>query len=225
MSEVAGGGRTVLVVSHTMGVITKLCGKALWLDRGAVRECGTPQAVVGQYLARSTQSHNRMIRLDTYLRDPWIQDDRLRFTKVEWFCPFPLQHGEPVRARLHFRARVPVLGVSATLGFDSIESVRVLTYHMGLHHGPRRDLDRPGEYSVDFHIDALPLGPDLYNLVVICRSGDLHFLDLVQGCAQLEVVPGPTTPAAIADRSQGVRLEGSWSWELTQQPSELHHAS
>ena len=70
MDEVAGGGRTVLFVSHTMGVITKLCGKALWLDRGAVRECGTPQAVVGQYLARSTQSHNRMIRLDTYLRDP-----------------------------------------------------------------------------------------------------------------------------------------------------------
>ena len=32
MGEVAQGGRTILFVSHTMNAISRLCGKALWLD-------------------------------------------------------------------------------------------------------------------------------------------------------------------------------------------------
>ena len=37
----------MLVVSHNMGVITSLCGTALWLERGAIHEIGAPHAVVG----------------------------------------------------------------------------------------------------------------------------------------------------------------------------------
>jgi lipopolysaccharide transport system ATP-binding protein len=204
-------GRTILVVSHNMGVITSLCREVLWLDRGAVHERGPPPSVVGHYLARSAPSQNRMIQLHTHQRDPFVQDDRVRFTALEWLCQLPLQHGEAVRARLHFAARVPVLGLSTIFGFNSIEGTRVLTYHMALHQGPRRDLARAGEYFVDLHIDALPLGPSHYTVVIACRSGDLHFLDFVEACMQLEVVAGPTTPAAIAQASLGVRLEGKWS--------------
>jgi ABC-type polysaccharide/polyol phosphate transport system ATPase subunit len=206
-------GRTVLVVSHNMGVITNLCAKALWLNRGTVHEHGTPQAVVARYLARSARNHDRIVQLDTCRRDSWVPEDRLRFTALEWLCPLPLQHGQPVRARLHFTARLPVLGLSAILGFNSIEGVRVLSYHMALRQGTRRDLSRSGDYSVDLCIDALPLGPALYTLDIVCRSGDLHFLDFVEGCTQLDVVAGPTTPTAIAHASPGVRLEGKWSWK------------
>ena len=226
MQEVSRrGGRTVLFVSHNMGVVTSLCTRALWLDRGAVREQGAPQVVVGQYLARSAESKHRMIRDDNWQRATDIKDDRLRITALEWLCPLPLQHGEPVRARLHFRARVPVLDLSFILGFDNIEGTRVLTYHMGLNQGQRRDIGHPGEYSVDLCDDALSLGPALYSVDVVCRSGDLHFLDFVAGCTQVEVVAGPTTPAAIAHGSSGVRLEGQWSWEMMQQPSQLDNVS
>jgi lipopolysaccharide transport system ATP-binding protein len=204
-------GRTILVVSHNMGVITSLCREVLWLDQGTMHERGAPPSVVGHYLARSAPSQNRIIQLHTHQRDPFVQDDRVRFTALEWLCQLPLQHGEAVRARLHFAARAPVLGLSTIFGFNSIEGTRVLTYHMALHQGPRRDLARAGEYFVDLHIDALPLGPSPYTVVIACRSGDLHFLDFVEACMQLEVVAGPTTPAAIAQASLGVRLEGKWS--------------
>ncbi len=205
-------GRTVLVVSHNMGVITNLCAKALWLDRGAVHEQGTPQAVVGAYLAQSAQSEERIIRLGSRQRPSFVRDDRLRFSALEWLSPLPLQHGEPVRARLHFATRAPVSGVSTVVGFNSIEGARVLTYHMGLHSGARRDIVSPGEYSVDLAIDPLPLGPDLYNLDIGFRSANLHDLDVILGCTQIEVIAGPNTPALIAQRSPGVRLDASWSW-------------
>jgi lipopolysaccharide transport system ATP-binding protein len=211
-------GRTILVVSHNMGVITSLCGEALWLDRRTVRERGVPQTVVGHYLARSAPSQDRLIQLGAYQRDPSIQDDRVRFTAFEWLCQLPLQHGEAVRARLHFAARVPVLGLSVAVGFNSIEGAPILSYHMALHQGPRRDLARAGMYSVDLNIDALTLGPSLYTLDIACCSGDLHFFDWIQSCVQLEVVAGPTTPTAIAQGCPGVRVEGKWAWNLNAIP-------
>src|SRR5207237_3709598 len=40
MSDVAQGGRTVVFVSHNMGAINSLCNRAIWIDKGAVREEG-----------------------------------------------------------------------------------------------------------------------------------------------------------------------------------------
>ena len=33
-------GRTILVVSHNMGVVTSLCTKALWIHQGSIHDCG-----------------------------------------------------------------------------------------------------------------------------------------------------------------------------------------
>src|SRR5438477_4550081 len=37
MSEIAGGGRTVLFVSHNTGAVASLCPSVMWLDEGRVR--------------------------------------------------------------------------------------------------------------------------------------------------------------------------------------------
>lgn len=51
MEEVAGtGGRTVLFVSHNMGVITRLCKRSFLLDRGRLSAVGDTKDVITQYL-------------------------------------------------------------------------------------------------------------------------------------------------------------------------------
>jgi lipopolysaccharide transport system ATP-binding protein len=50
MGDVASEGRTVLFVSHNMGAITQLCGRALWLKGGQVKLRGSPNEVVTAYL-------------------------------------------------------------------------------------------------------------------------------------------------------------------------------
>jgi len=44
-------GRTVIVVSHNMPMISQLCEKAVWLERGEVKDKGSIQTVAGHYLA------------------------------------------------------------------------------------------------------------------------------------------------------------------------------
>jgi len=51
MSEVASGGRTVLFVSHNLGAVSSLCGKALLLNHGKVQAFGDTGDIIGVYLA------------------------------------------------------------------------------------------------------------------------------------------------------------------------------
>jgi lipopolysaccharide transport system ATP-binding protein len=50
MSAVAKEGRTVLLVTHNMGFITRLSTRALVLEHGTVRFFGDPSAAVNEYL-------------------------------------------------------------------------------------------------------------------------------------------------------------------------------
>jgi lipopolysaccharide transport system ATP-binding protein len=213
-------GRTVLVVSHNMGVVTSLCTKALWIDQGSIRNSGSPDAVVGHYLAQAAPSQDRLIRLDHISREAWLADERLRLHYVEWLSSLPLQHGETASVRLHFETLAPLSGVSLGVTFSNLGGSRVLTYAMM---NSSRDLARPGKYSVDLTIEPLILGPSIYEFDVGCRSG-FQPLDFVRNCARLEVVVGPNTPASIV-HFPGVRLEGVWSWDTVANSSRPHVAS
>jgi len=50
MEDIGQRGRTVLFVSHNMSAITRLCERAILLDKGAVMEDGPSQPVVRHYL-------------------------------------------------------------------------------------------------------------------------------------------------------------------------------
>ena len=51
--EMIHGGSTVLMVSHSPGVIRENCTQALWLDRGRLRASGSPKEVCAAYEAQT----------------------------------------------------------------------------------------------------------------------------------------------------------------------------
>ena len=51
MEDAGQQGRTVLFVSHDMTAITRLCQRAVWLDRGEVMRDGPSHQVAGAYLS------------------------------------------------------------------------------------------------------------------------------------------------------------------------------
>jgi lipopolysaccharide transport system ATP-binding protein len=50
MGDIAGGGRTVLFVSHQMNAIQGLCSECIWLDQGQLVKRGAPREVIASYL-------------------------------------------------------------------------------------------------------------------------------------------------------------------------------
>jgi lipopolysaccharide transport system ATP-binding protein len=204
-------GRTVLFVSHNLSVIDKLCQKAIWLERGRIRQSGTPGELFKVYLGKEALGMERIVPLDDLPRQ-WAPGDKLRLKCLEWLCDLPLKHGEQLKARIVFETQAQVADLAVGVGFSDLSGNRILTYDTDFQDGYRPTLPRAGVYAVDLEIPALPLQPYAYLLDIGCRSSDSDALDYLPAALQLEVLPGPTTPAFAAERFSGVRLESNWSW-------------
>jgi ABC-type polysaccharide/polyol phosphate transport system ATPase subunit len=210
MDEVSRSeGRTVLFVSHNMGVITSLCPSVIWLDRGSIRGHGRARAIVDEYLGQGMPSHDRLVRLDHIPRSN-TYDSRLRLESLEWFCDLPLKHGQPVKALIRFRTRAPLTEVVLGIGFSDLEGRRLLTYSTDFQQGFRSSFRESGSHSVEIEVESLPLVPALYSLDIGCRSGNAYPLDYLPDIVQLEVFAGPKTPGCIIGDVAGVCLTSKW---------------
>ncbi len=54
IEEISSSGRTVIFVSHDMGAITRLCGRAYWLQGGLIMADGDAETVVSRYLQEAS---------------------------------------------------------------------------------------------------------------------------------------------------------------------------
>ena len=64
-----GEGRTVLFVSHNMAAVKSLCGKAIVLQNGLIKNISNVEKAVSFYLSGDSESQNRKIFSSAYDRD------------------------------------------------------------------------------------------------------------------------------------------------------------
>ena len=56
--EFRRSGRTIVIVTHSLDMVTRFCDEAIWLDQGHVRSQGSPQQVIDAYLAAVAQEES-----------------------------------------------------------------------------------------------------------------------------------------------------------------------
>jgi ABC-type polysaccharide/polyol phosphate transport system ATPase subunit len=56
-------GKTILLVTHSLGLVERFCDDALWLDAGRVKGTGDPKRVVGAYVTDVEKTEERQIAL------------------------------------------------------------------------------------------------------------------------------------------------------------------
>src|SRR5205814_1191360 len=54
-------GRTVLLVTHSLNLVTRFCDEALWLDGGVAKAAGDPKRVIDAYLLDVAASENKQL--------------------------------------------------------------------------------------------------------------------------------------------------------------------
>lgn len=77
MAEVAGGGRTVLFVSHNLGAVGSLCTRALWLEQGGVRRDGPSREVIAAYLSAVASQAGSAAGQPRGREPAWLRSARL----------------------------------------------------------------------------------------------------------------------------------------------------
>ncbi len=57
-SDLRRRGKTILLVTHALGLVERLCDEALWIDQGKGRASGDPRRVIGAYITDVERSED-----------------------------------------------------------------------------------------------------------------------------------------------------------------------
>jgi lipopolysaccharide transport system ATP-binding protein len=112
MKEVSQGGRTVVLVSHQMNQIRRLCDSVLWMDDGKIRCQGPTAEVVGAYEAAftSNQTAGRAAQSDPSIKARFLSweileshsgQPHLLTTLGPFMVKFTVEVNRPIRMGVH----------------------------------------------------------------------------------------------------------------------------
>ncbi len=115
-------GVTILLVSHDLDAVQRLCHRAFWFDHGRIRMEGAPAGVVQAYLddvhrrdERTLTAHNQGAAFPRW-GSGRLRIERVYLTDAAGTERYQFETGETVRVHLHYRAleRIerPVFGLA-----------------------------------------------------------------------------------------------------------------
>lgn len=179
-ASIAGTGRTVLIVSHQMPVLQRLCTRAILIDGGTIQADGPTQDVVRDYL----QTLEARAGTDLSVRSTRTGRGRLRVVGIEVFNEMgSVASGQPATFRFQVDGPRETLQCLVTIIDDLGDPVTSFdSREHSLH-------DRQGEvYTV--HVDSLMLRPGRYRIDVALVADDRVVEDHVETAAVFDVMPG-----------------------------------
>ncbi|NLG71716.1 MAG: ABC transporter ATP-binding protein [Chloroflexi bacterium] len=188
MNDVSRQGRTVLFVSHNMGLLQSLCERGIMLDQGRVVADGPINQVAARYLQTLEENGKRSLaeRRD---RDGKGQ---IRLTAVDIVHAgspqLPtLRSGDPARFIFHLSGYMRGMSCVFVIHDDMGTPLVVLKSDEP---GPEdRDDEQLGAKFI-CEIDELLLRPGRYRINVLIRDGGFERQDFVEGAAFFDVQPG-----------------------------------
>jgi len=69
LQDIQKEGRTILFVSHSPGMITKLCDRCIWLEKGIVKSIGVSDEVVSEYVGMTVTTMDNANNVEEEKKD------------------------------------------------------------------------------------------------------------------------------------------------------------
>ncbi|MDP2785869.1 MAG: ABC transporter ATP-binding protein [Sulfurimicrobium sp.] len=202
-------GKTVLLVSHNIRQVERLCSRVILLDHGHIFSNGSPAEVANLFFDRS----NEKIRTESAKtpRATAQTTEDLDFQSIELLDDLdqPVTIAtfmQPLRVRIHFHINRPVERLVMLIGTHTTDFL-YLTANNTVEL-PRNYM--PGDYSVEMRLQALRLLPGVYSFRVWIGTPDGKASFYSENLGALQVASNDI----LINRQQGMGLfyiEDIWS--------------
>jgi lipopolysaccharide transport system ATP-binding protein len=209
IKNLRSGGRTVLVVSHSMATMENICPRAVWIDNGELIEDGRTEDIVNSYMSAMRGKWSPDTKITEF--SVGIQQSGfdltnvpnragngdIQFTGIEFFR----QDGQPkkriscgddLKVRLYYQAHKTVMKPDFYLRIRNEFGEKIATFGTSLSGHKIPEL-LPGSGYVDVDIDSINIMPDRYYLTlwinnssVIVNNEPLIYDD-IDRCAPLDI--------------------------------------
>jgi len=162
--------KTVLIVSHNIRQIERLCTRAIFVEHGRVISDGAPKDVCKQYYAqmdRMVSDARRNMR-----SNPVNSTGEFKLSAIgmidsqEQTIPMVSLH-DPATCRFEFEVCEPVRDIDVALSIHTVDMIIIVTQSIRPH--GLLSLE-PGHYLLDFHFEDLALLPGQYAFRIVCQD-------------------------------------------------------
>src|SRR5687767_389957 len=187
MDDVAQAGRTVLFVSHNMGLLQQLCERGIFLHQGGVHTDGTITEAVDAYLQTLEQANSQDLskRTDRKGRGQ-VRLVGTDVTNHSSESSSSVKTGHPARFVFCVNGIVPGMGCNFFI-YDTIG--QPITSFQSKVRGPEDTYDPDGDLKFVCELDELLLLPGRYRIDVAI-VGDNLLQDFIEAAAVFEVAEG-----------------------------------
>lgn len=188
MEDVGKQGRTVLFVSHNMGVVQQLCGKGIFIERGEVMHQGPIADAVQSYLAAGLDPDSCEVDLSSHPNRPSGMKRMLKKVTLSDAKGFPtceFSQIDTIKFQVAYDARHEASLAGAGFIIHTQDGIRVGGGNTYMAFAPPHRI--PGSGSVSFLVPARQLTPGAYCLTVSLGSHQGVLEDKVEHCIRFRI--------------------------------------
>lgn len=190
MGSVAQEGRTILFVSHNVGVLQELVDCGIWIDSGEIRHQGKIKESIANYLSSGsilgehsidlTDHRNRLPKMKKILRQICIKN-------ADGFLAQEIHQSDQIVIEVDYQAPPNLKLAGAGFIISTIEGTRVGSFNTYMEQLPPYEI--PSEGKIEFVMPAEQLTPGVYSITFAVGSHPTQLEDKVENCISFTILP------------------------------------
>jgi ABC-2 type transport system ATP-binding protein len=198
-------GRTIVVVSHDLDMIGRLCDSSVWINKGELASVGSSSSVLEDFISHdensdmsmSDQSHQLRLKPDDLVKS-------LDLVDINGQSMSSTASGQPALIRVRYDADGAGEPATVALGLYRADGTHVSSINSGAATSAGND---EGIIEVDYEMPSLPVQPGTYEISIALHSRDMtKVFERHTHLFRFEV-----DPVAGSHQTGLVALGGNWS--------------
>lgn len=184
-------GRTVLFVSHNLGVVAQLCNKAIYLKQGQLVAQGDAPDILQQYLA-DDEGDNVYKARNAGNKEAYTNAARTLNAQNEPSAN--LKHDDPIKLEIEFQINEFPEGLNLGLAMLDKFKRRVFTINR---HLADMGINKAGKHKLILSFPANTFAPNNYSwLIGLNIDGKMPMIDQIDDCCSFTIIDNGSEFAA-----------------------------
>lgn len=189
MDEVGRSGRTILFVSHQMGLIAQLCNKALLLEKGQIKFQGKVDEAIAAYNTRDV--HSLVYQNNNSSKDVYLQTIELVNASGNIVNQF--KHDEEIYIRISACCKIPPQSIEFGIALINNYQQRVFTLHIPL----TKAIREGNNYKLKIRLQPNLIAPNSYHFYFDMFIPSQTIFDVVSGHFPIKIIDNGSEYAAL----------------------------
>jgi lipopolysaccharide transport system ATP-binding protein len=209
MKNVQREGRTVIFVSHQMGMINQLCNHAFFLDNGVLVEENVPSVIIQNYLNHIHQEqNNRFFKAKKNSQD--IQIISAETASQSGQSKVQFSHDEDIILKINIYVLHPVENATIGVLLKDYQGRNVFTTQYNLENSQKQST----ELQASIKIPGMFLRPGRYSFLAAVHVPNIREIDRVEEICSFMIFDIGSEFSIYSDQSDQGCVFANCQWNI-----------